>query len=182
MRVIERFLSLLLALAVVAGSVLLALEVGWAAVGRPPLLVTWRQAYTSGNTDAWDTAPVRWLAIGLLAVGLLLLLATLKPRRAPRLKLTSSDPAIDAAITRRSLRATLLTAVKQVDGVSGAKVKVSRRKATVKAVSRLGSADTARGLTGELETALRGRLDALQLARTPRLRARVTPRRGARSA
>ncbi len=181
MRVIERFLSLLLALAVVAGSVLLALEVGWAVAGKAPLLIKWRPAYTSGNTHAWDTAPVRGLAIALLAVGLLLLLATLKPRRAPRLKMTSTDPAIDAAITRRSLRATLLAGAKQVDGVSGAKAKVSKRKATVKAVSRLGSADTARGLTGELETTLRGRLDALQLAKTPKLRARVAPRRGARS-
>lgn len=178
MRVIERLLSLLLALAVVAGAVLLALEVGWAGAGKPPLLVQWGSAYTSGGKNAWDTAPVRWLAIALLVAGLLLLFATLKPRRAPRLKMVGTDPTIDAAITRRSLRSTLLNGAKQVDGVSGAKVKVSKRKATVNATSRLGSADTARELTGELETALRGRLEALQLAKTPRLRARVAPRRG----
>jgi len=181
MRVIERFLSLLLALAVVVGSVLLALEVGWAVAGRAPLLIKWRGAYTSGGSHAWDTAPARITAAVMVAVGLLLLIAELKPRRAPRLKMTSTDPNIDAAITRRSLRATLLTGAKQVDGVTGAKVKVSKRKANVKAVSRLGSADTAQGLTGELQTALRGRLEALQLAKTPKLRARVAPRRGARS-
>lgn len=181
MRVIERFLSLLLALAVIVGAVLLALEVGWAVAGQPPLLVTWRSAYTSGNSHAWDTAPARILAIALLVVGLLLLIAELKPRRAPRLKMTSTDPGIDAAITRRSLRSTLLTAARQVDGVSGAKAKVSKRKVRVKAVSRLGTADTAKGLTGELEGALRDRLDALHLAKPPRLRTRVAPRRGARS-
>ncbi len=182
MRVIERFLSLLLALALVVGSLLLALEVAWAAFGRAPLLVHWRGSYTSGGRYAWDTAPARITAAVLLAVGLLLLLAELKPRRAPRLRMTGTDPGVDAAITRRSLRATLLSAATQVDGVSGAKVKVSRRKATVKAVSRLGSTETAQGLTGELEATLRRRLDELQLARTPRLRARVAPRRGTRSA
>lgn len=182
MRVIERFLSLLLALALVVGSVLLALEVGWAVAGRAPLLVKWKSAYTSGGSNAWDTAPARILAVIAIIVGVLVLLAELKPRRAPRLKMTSTDPNIDAAITRRSLRATLLSGAKSVDGVSDAKVKVNKRKATVKAVSRLGSAGTARELTSELETALRGRLDALQLAKTPKLRARVAPRRGARSA
>lgn len=181
MRVIERFLSLLLALAAIVGAVLLALEVGWAVAGKPPLLINWRSTYTSGNSHAWDTAPVRIVAIVVLAVGLLLLLAELKPRRASRLTLTGTDPSIDTAITRRSLRATLLADAKQVDGVSGAKAKVSRRKITVTAVSRLGSADAAKGLTGELETTLRSRLDALQLASVPRLRARVAPRRGARS-
>lgn len=181
MRVVERFLSLLLALAVVAGAVLLALEVGWAVAGQDPLLVRWRSAYTSGTTSTWDSTPARIVAVALTAVGLLLLLAELKPRRAPRLQMVGTDPAIDAAITRRSLRSTLLHGAQQVDGISGAKVKVSKRKATVTAVSRLGSADTARGLTGELEAALQARLDALQLARTPRLRTRVSPRRGARA-
>lgn len=182
MRVLERFLSLLLALAVVAGAVLLALEVGWAVAGQDPLLVQWRSAYTSGTTSTWDSTPARIIAVALIAVGLLLLLAELKPRRAPRLTMVGTDPTIDAAITRRSLRSTLLNGAKQVDGISGAKAKVSKRKATVTAVSRLGSADTARGLTGELEAALQTRLDALQLAKTPRLRTRVSPRRGARNA
>ena len=181
MRVVERFLSLLLALAVIVGAVVLALEVGWAVAGQDPLLVQWRSAYTSGTTSTWDSTPARIIAVALIAVGLLLLLAELKPRRAPRLKMVGTDPTIDAAITRRSLRSTLLNGAKQVDGISGAKVKVSKRKATVTAVSRLGSADTARGLTGELEAALQTRLDALQLARTPRLRTRVSPRRGARA-
>lgn len=182
MRVLERFLSLLLALAVVVGAVLLALEVGWAVAGRKPLLVYWRSAYTSGTTDSWDSTPARALAIVLLALGLLLLLAELKPRRASRLRMVSDDPTIDVAITRRSLRASLINAARQIDGVSRAKAKVSPRKATVKAVSRLGSADTARSLTGELDSALQARLGAMQLATTPRLRTRVSPRRGARSA
>ncbi len=182
MRVVERFLSLLLALAIVVGSVLLALEVGSAAAGKPPLLIDWRTAYASGGRNAWDTTPARILAVVLLVVGLLLLVVELKPRRAPRLAMVSTDPHTDAAITRRSLRATLLNGARQVDGISDAKAKIGKRKINVSAVSRLGSADTAKGLTGDLEKALLGRLEALQLADTPTLRARVAARRGARSA
>lgn len=181
MRAIERILSLLLALAIVVGAVLLALEVGWAVAGKPPLLVQWTTAYTAGTTNTWDTTAARVTAIAVLAVGLLLLLVALKPRRAPRLPLTETEPGVDAAITRRSLRATLLSAAQQVDGISSAKAKVRKRKATVRASSRLGSDDTATALTGQLETALRARLDALQLARPPKLRARVSARTGTRS-
>lgn len=182
MRAFERLLSLLLAVAVVVGSLLLAVEVVWAALGKSPLLIQWQSTYDRGGTDAWDSAPVRTAAVVLLVVGLLLLLAELKPRRTPRLQLTGTDPSFDAAVTRRSLRSALLNAAKQVDGISGAKARVSGRRARVTATSRLGSVETAQSLTSELEAALRERLDSLQLARTPRLRARVTPRRHSRSA
>lgn len=181
MRVLERLLALLLAAAVAVGSLVLALEVLWAALGKEPLLVPWQSTYARGNADAWDSAFVRLVAVGLLVAGLLLLAAELKPRRTPRLQMTGSDPTVDAAVSRRSLRSALLVAAKQVDGISGARAKVSKRKAKVTATSRLGSAETAQGLTGELEAVLRERLDSLQLARTPRLRARVTAKRPARS-
>ncbi len=124
---------------------------------------------------------MRLVAVGVLAAGLLLLVAEHKPRRTPRLQMTGSDPTVDAAVSRRSLRSALLGFAKQVDGISGAKAKVTKRKAKVTATSRPGSAGGAQGLTAELEAALRERLDSLKLARTPKLRARVTPRRRARS-
>ena len=182
MRVLERLLSLLLALAIAAGAVLLALEVGWAAAGKDPRLVPWDSAYTSGTTNAWDSTPARIVVIALIAVGLLLLAAELKPRRVSRLRMVGDDPSIDAAITRRSLQASLITGARQVDGVSGARAKVTRRRVTVRAVSKLGTAETARSLAAELDDALRSRMDAMHLAKTPRLRTRVSPRRGARNA
>lgn len=178
MRALERVLSVLLALALVVGSVLLALEVAWAVAGKPPLLVTWKGALSSGQTDAWDTAPVRTTAVVLVVLGLLLLLVALKPRRPSRLPLSSGDQHVDAALTRRSLRTLLQSAAGRVDGISGARAKVSRRRATVTASSRLGSADTAADLTSQLQQTLQERLDALQLRTTPRLRARVLTRTG----
>lgn len=181
MRIVERFLSLVLALALIAGSVLLALEVAYAVAGQPPLLVQWPAAYELGNDNQWDTAVARFVAAAVLLVGLLLLLIALKPRRARRLRMTPGSSGVDAAITRRSLRTTLLNTATRVDGISSARAKVSKRRATVTGVSRLGTADTASALTGELDSALRARLDGLQLAKPPRLRTSVSPRRTARS-
>ena len=181
MRVLERFLSLLLALALVAGSVVLVLEVVWALSGRAPLLVPWGDAYDTGTRTAWESPDARLLSSALLAVGVVLLAVALKPRRVPRLAMQAATPAVDAGITRRSLRTHLLHAATRVDGISGATAKVGRRKVSVRATSRLGSAQTAQALTSDLETALRRRLDELQLARTPTLRARVAPRTSRRS-
>lgn len=181
MRVVERVLSLLFALALIVGAVLFAVEVGWAVAGQRPLLVQWRSAYTNGRSHAWDTAPIRIAAVVLLVVGLLLLIAELKPRRPARLAMTSNTAGVDTAITRRGLRAALIRTAKQVDGISGASATVTRRKARVTATSRLGDAATAKTLTGELSSRLTSQLQALQLARTPKLRATVNPRRTARS-
>ncbi len=182
MRALERVLSLLLALAVAVGSVLLALEVAWAVAGKDPLLLQWHGLLQSGRSDAWDTAPVRTTAVVVVVVGLLLLLIALTPRRAPRLPLTPADGKVDAALTRRSLRTVLLAAAGRVDGISGARATVTRRKASVTATSRLGSAETAKDLTAELQQTLQTTLDDLQLATTPRLRARVLTRTGSRGA
>ena len=181
MRILERFLSLLLALALLLGAVLLALEVVWAVAGRPPLLVPWDGAYTSGTQDAWGTAAVRLIAGLLVLAGVLLLLVVLKPRRPSRMPMTSTAVGIDAAITRRSLSHVVRTAATRVDGVSSAKAKVGKRRVTVSATSRLGSRTTASDLQGPLEAAVQERLTSLQLARPPRLRARVSPRSGASS-
>lgn len=178
MRVLERVLSVLLALALAVGSVLLALEVAWAVAGKPPLLVQWHGALRSGQSNAWDTAPVRTTAVVVLVVGLLLLLVALKPRRAPRLPLVSSAESVDAALTRRSLRTVLVGAAGRVDGLSGARATVTKRRASVTATSRLGSADTAADLTTQLQERLQHTLDGLQLAKTPRLRAKVLTRTG----
>lgn len=178
MRIVERVLSLLLALALVVGSVLLALEVAWAVARKAPLLVQWHGLLRSGRADAWDTAPVRTTAVVVAVVGLLLLLVALKPRRAPRLPLATADDHVDAALTRRSLRSVLVGAASRVDGLSGARATVSRRRASVTATSRLGSPETAKDLTDQLQQRLQETLDDLQLTRTPRLKARVLTRTG----
>ena len=176
MRVFERLASPVLALAVIAGSLLLAVEVAWAAAGQRPLLIPWRRAYTSGSQDAWDSSQVRVVAIVVLAVGLILLLAELTPRRTRRLVMSGDDPTFDAAITRKSLGTVLQATANGVDGLTGAKAKVGARTTDVSARSRLSSTSTVKALNGELDATLRSRLGGLQLANPPALRTRVTPR------
>lgn len=181
MRVIERLLSLLLAVALVVGAVVLAVEVGYALFDQPPALVPWRGLYARGTTSAWDTAAVRLVAAAVLLLGLLLLLGELKPRRPSRLALTRQTEGVDTAVTRRGLRSTLVRAAKEVDGISTASAKVGRRRARISATSRLGDKAAARGLSSAVAGRVQGRLDGLDLARPPKLRTRVAPRRTSRS-
>ncbi len=72
----------------------------------------------------------------IILVGLVLLLAELKPARVARL---AADPAkagtpdVDTAYTRRGIAAAVRSAVTDVDGVRGASVKVTRRRVAVAA-------------------------------------------------
>lgn len=178
MRLIERLLSLLLAAAVVIGAVLLALEVGAAAVGADPVLVRWRGLYDTGWQDTWSSTSVRVVAAVALAVGLVLLVLTLKPRRVRRLRLATDVPGVDAGISRSALRAACVRAAREVDGVTGASASVGRRRTTVRATSRLGDEEVARGLQAQVEQSVRARLDGLRLRRSPALRVRVAARQG----
>lgn len=180
MRVIERLLSLLLALALIVGAVVLAVEVGYALLDKPPALVPWRGLYERGTTSAWDTAPVRLVAAAVLLLGLLLLVGELKPRRPSRLAMRRQTEGVDTAVTRRGLRSTLVRAALEVDGISAATAKVGRRRARVSATSRLGDKAAAAALSSAVAGRAQARLDALQLARPPKLRTHVAPRRSAR--
>lgn len=181
MRVIERFLALLVAIAVVGGAVLLALEVIWAGLSRPPLVVKWHGLYDAAGRDAWPSAPVRIIAIIAIAIGLVLLVIELKPRRAKRLRLTDLTEGVDAALTRKALRNAMVRSAKEVDGIRSVNAKVSRRKASVHAVSRLGEDEGAGQLQGELTGHLEERLEQLQLRRPPRVRASVSARSGGKA-
>lgn len=180
MRFAQRVLAPLIALALVAAAVLLVLEVLWAAFGQPPLVVPWQDAYDNAGKQTWSAVAVRAVAGALTALGVLLLLVALVPRRAARLRLVPSAPGVDAALTRRGLRTALREAATRVDGVRSARVKLGRRRAKVVATSRLGSADAARELRGDVQTAVTSRLDDIALARAPRVRVTVKARRGAR--
>lgn len=176
MRTVNRLLTVLVSLALVAFGVVLAVEVVVALVGADPLLVNWRGAYRAGRRDSWDSAAVRLLASALTATGLLLLLAQLKPRRISRLPVSTDDRYTDAALTRAAVRSALRRAAEEVDGISAATVKVGRRRATVVARTRASEPGLGQLLAAEVRRATGDRLTALQLHRRLRLRTRVRTR------
>jgi predicted LPLAT superfamily acyltransferase len=112
----------------------------------------------------------------LIAVGALLLILELKPRRVTRLPLRSGDDATDPAVTRRSLAGMLRTAATGIDGISSATVKVSRRRASITAASAARGRGAATALTEPVTHALRSRIDSLNLRHPPRLKVHVVPR------
>ncbi len=177
MRTLNRVLTLLFAVALAAVGVLLAVETAVAVFGSNPVLLDWRSAYRAGRSDTWDSTLVRVIAAAVTAVGLLLLLLELKPRRVRRLRVDSADAHTDAALTRAGLRSALQKAAESVDGITGASVKVGRRRAKVTAQSRGGQAELAQGLDTEVRTAVTERLAALQLRHPPRPRTTVQTRK-----
>lgn len=176
MRLVNRPLAFILGAALIAVSVVVIAEVIGFFAHRSPLLVHWSTWYHWGLKTRWDTLVIRvWSAI-LIVVGALILALELKPRRVTRLPLRSGDDATDAAVTRRGLAGMLRATATGIDGISGASVKVRRRRAHVTAASAARGRTAAAALTEPVTEALRGRLDRLGLRHPLRLKVRVVPR------
>jgi Ni/Fe-hydrogenase subunit HybB-like protein len=177
MRVANRPLALILAAALLAGAVIVIAEVIGFAVGHSPLLVPWRTWFRWADATHWNATVVQVWAVILMVVGLILLILELKPPRATRLSLETTDKATDATVTRRGLARMLRTEAARVDGITGATVKVSRLRARVTAASSARGQVAATALTEPLTEALNARLDGLDMRHAPRLSVRVVPGR-----
>jgi uncharacterized protein DUF6286 len=176
MRLLNRPLALILAVALAGASVILIIEVIAAAVHASPVVVHWTTWYHWAGTTRWNALVVRvWSAI-LIALGAVILAIELKPRRVTRLRLRTVDDATDAALTRSGLAGTLRAAATGIDGIAGAAVTVRRRRARVTAKSAARGRAAADALKQPVTQAVRSRLDALDLHRPPRLKVRVTRR------
>jgi hypothetical protein len=142
-------------------------------------IVRWHPAYEWAKRTTWNAGSVRVTCAVLILLGLVLLVAELKPARVSRL---AADPAhagaahIDTAYTRRGLAAAIRSAVTGVDGVRGALVKVKRRKVTVTATAAAQGNAAARSLRDPVSAAARQRLTALKLRSAPAVSVRVHPR------
>ncbi len=179
MRLANRVLAALLSLALIVAGVLLVIEVIADRVNHRTAVVNWRPAYDWAKHTTWNAGSVRVTCGVLILLGLVLLIAELKPARVSRV---AADPdqagaaGIDTAYTRRGLAAAVRSAVTGIDGVRGASVKVKRRKITVVATAAAQSKAAARSLSDPISEAARQRLSALKLRRAPSVSVRVTPR------
>jgi hypothetical protein len=174
-RPVNRLLGALLAIALVVIGVLVVVEViAYRFNDQKPAIVHWHHAYAWADRTTWRQGSVRVTCIILIVLGLALLLSQLKPSRVSRLQVKSD--VTDAAYTRPGVAAALRTAVVKLDGVHSAKVRVSRRKVRVEAVSGGSQLDTAQTLKQPITEAARQRLDSLELATVPTLSVHVKPR------
>lgn len=173
MPVVNRVVSAVLALALLVGGVLVAAEIVVAAFGREPWVVPHDRWYRATLDNRWDDAATRWVLIGLVLAGLALLALQMARRRPGALPL--ADGATVADLSRRSIERSLARAASAVDGVAGAKVRVSADRATVAATTNRRRADEIRP---RLAAAVEGRVRTLGLAHAPEVRVQVEGREG----
>ncbi|MCI3948350.1 MAG: hypothetical protein K0R11_284 [Acidimicrobiales bacterium] len=175
MRTVTRLVSALLALALLVGGLLAALEIAAAGLGREDhLVVPWRDWRQDLLDTPWEDFTVRVVLAALLAAGVLLLFLLLARRRPTAVPLADRVAGSAADLDRSGLERFLAARVSRVDGVGGANVKVRGGKARVTAVTP--ARDTA-----PVESSLRGAADAalgeLGLASSLPVRVSVSSRR-----
>ena len=173
MRLLNRPLALVLALALVATGAIVTIEVIAFALNAKPVVVHWTAWLHWADTTRWNRAVVKVWAVILIAVGLLLLLLQLKPRRATRVSMTAQHGNTDAALTRKGLAGAVQAAVLDVDGIAKAHITAGRRSVRVAATSGARDTEAAKALTEPLTRAAQAQLDALGLQNPVRLRATV---------
>lgn len=176
MRQLNRLLGALLSLFLITAGVLLIIEVVADRINHKPALVHWHRLYEWAGRTPWQAGAVRVICVLLVLVGLLLLIAELKPPRVTRLTLAEEAPGIDSAYTRRGVAAAVKAAVADVDGIRNVDSKVTRRKVTVTATAGATDRAAARQLTEPVTTAAQERLGSMTLKSVPSVSATVKTR------
>ncbi|MFE9384861.1 DUF6286 domain-containing protein [Streptomyces sp. NPDC007025] len=134
---------------------------------------------------AWRTRTVEWLSahgpgevpvdVGSAVVavlGLWMLVLALTPGSRHRFTLAAATPVRNAAVDRATVAALLRDTVGDVDGVAAVRVRVGRRRATVRAALAFGDREQVRE---QAAAAAHTVLADCLLRRTPRLRVRLIP-------
>lgn len=175
LRLVNRLLASLLALAVVAGTVVLVAELVQAARGEPALLVPWRDAGTALSDLRTGDGTLLIVAGVVAAVGLLLLLFELKPRRPTSRPVTELGPGVRTVATEHGVRNAAVTAARDVDGVRTASASLRRRSVKVRAGTR--ARDRVPEFTQEVRDSVEQALAQLQLHRPLKVRVDVQEER-----
>lgn len=165
-----RIVSILLALVLLVGGLLVAIEIVLAELNRPPWLIPWPAWGSWLGRQSWANAGVRLILVGLIVVGLVLVILALRPGKPRRLPLPVTDSNVHVSITRRALQQTLADAAERAHGVASASAKARRRTVTI-------NATTANPNVTEVQQAaltdVTDRLDQLGLAGRLRPRVRI---------
>ncbi|MEW2356736.1 DUF6286 domain-containing protein [Spirillospora sp. NPDC029432] len=166
--------ALLLAL---AGGVA-AIEVVSVLIGDPAGLVPADRWAAWLHRTSWNDPRVLAAASGVTAAGLALLLSLLPARRPRMIPLHGADPYLAAAISRRTLQRSLVSAGLSVPGIVKVRVRVRggrfRRRVTVRAVTRYRNPAN---LTDLVRGALAARLSEMDLMDPRRVRVRLSWRK-----
>ena len=171
MRVLNRAVSAVLALVLLVGGVVVALEILAGYFGREePLLLPWDEWYRTAIETPWRDADLRLAFVLLIVAGVLLLLLETASRRPQAVAMAGRDGAAPADLDHRGLERWLAARLTTVDGVSSPKVRISKKGAAVDATTPGRSVERVRD---QVRVAAGTALDELDLARPLPLRVRI---------
>lgn len=145
-------------------SVLAAVEIISALLGRPARIIPYDRVLTWARTTPWNDRSVIIVAAIITALGLLLLLIALIPGRTRYVPLRSHDPDLIIGMRRRSLTRALENAAGRVAGVRDARVRM--RGDNVQVLARTTVRDGT-GLADAVRRAVSDEIDAIGPARAP---------------
>ncbi|CAN5232357.1 hypothetical protein BH24ACT1_BH24ACT1_07210 [soil metagenome] len=173
MRIVDRVLSAVLALVLLAGGLVVAVEIVLAGLGRPAWLVPHDRWAASARTTPWSETDLRLVFAGMIAVGVLLLVVEGARRRPDALLLAGRGPRVVSELDRRGVERWLVERIEGVEGVVGAGVHVGAKSAVVEATSL--ARDTGTIDQGVRQVAVDA-LNSLGLDHPLRVRVKVRPR------
>ena len=175
MRIVTRLVSALLALALLVGGLLAALEIAAAGLGREDdLVVPWRDWRQDLLETPWEDYIVRVVLAAMVAVGLLLLFLLFSRRRPTAVRLADRTDGARAELDRSGLERHLRSCLQRVEGVGDLAVRVRGGRARIAAVTPV--RDTA-PVESSLRAAAEEALGQLGLASPLPVRVAVTSRR-----
>lgn len=180
MRVFNRLLAFVVALAFLATSVIIIVEVIAVGTDSGPWIIDWHAILRWAQRNTWKATSVELASAITAAVGLLILIPQLIPRRPGRLRIHSPDVDArdtDAALTRKGLMVTVQSAVESVEGITRSRVKVTHQRITVSAQAVGVQPAAADELTPLVRQAAQDRVGELGLVPAHRLRVAVIARR-----
>jgi hypothetical protein len=172
MRIVNRLLAFLVALALAGVCVIIIVEVIAERSDSGPLIVHWHVILDWARRNTWKATSVELASSITAAAGLLLLLPQVFRRRASRLRI-DAGPALDAAITRKGVTVTIRGAVAEVDGIASSRVKVGKRRIKVKALTTALEGEEIGDLQPQVSDTVSQELDGLRLHKTLRLKVLV---------
>jgi Family of unknown function (DUF6286) len=175
MRIVNRLLAFLVALALVGASAIIVVEVIAARSDSGPLIIHWHAILAWAHRNTWKAASVKLASSITAAAGLLLVLPQLFPRRVTRLRIDAGR-ATNAAISRKGVTATIRGAVAEIDGIASSRVKVGRRRIKVRALSTALEGDVIGGLQPKVTEVVLQQLEGLRLHKPRQLRVAINGR------
>lgn len=173
MRIVNRVLGVLLALALVALSVIVIVEVVGYFVSGGPVLVNYHAISEWARSVSWaNNAFVLWGTV-VAVVALIWLLLELKPTRVREFDARSDAEDVDTVVTRSGVEQAVRQAVERVDGVSSSSVTARRRSVDVRAKTAEREQSAADALRPDIDQAVSQRLDELDLKNIPKQRVQI---------